>query len=88
MKIGMSGRQRHLPELGFEEQLGPLEAVTAISDQPGVARVNRDDLIQIRDKSSFMASDHLVRAGAERDLRPRGKIDAMNPRNEPFRIAA
>jgi hypothetical protein len=84
----MSRRQRHLPQLGLKEQLGPLEAVAAVPDQPRITRVDGYDVVKVGDEGGLMAADHLIRAGTERNLGPGVEIDAMNPGDEPFRIAA
>jgi hypothetical protein len=62
--------------------------VAAVPDQPRITRVNGYDVVKVGDEGGLMAADHLIRAGAERNLGPGGEIDAMNPGDEPFRIVA
>jgi hypothetical protein len=86
--IGVSGCQRHLPQLGFEEQLGPLKTLAAVADKSGVSGVNRNDRIKVGHEGGFVSPDHFVCAGAKRDLRARGEIEAANTGDKPFSIAA
>jgi hypothetical protein len=62
--------------------------MAAVPDQPRITRLDGYDVVKVGDEGGLMAADHLIRAGAERNLGPGGEIDAMNPGDEPFRIAA
>jgi hypothetical protein len=88
MDIWVGGRQRHLPQLGFQEQLGPLETLAAVTDQSRFSGVDRNDPVKVRYEGSFVPPDHFVCAGTKRDLRARGEIEAPNSGHKPFRIAA
>ena len=83
---GLGVGQRHLPQLGFEEQPGAVEMPgTVVANQPGRARINRNDVIQQRQKRRFMAAHQVIRADAADGLEV---LFGAHAGHQPFGIPA
>jgi hypothetical protein len=61
-------RQRHLPKLGLEEQLGLRVAAALIGHQPGLARVDRLDAVELGEEGRLVTAGQLIGADAMDDL--------------------